>query len=511
MDQDKNFSTGLLALTFNDITLVPKKISELDSRRSDKISLNAQISPNITLHIPVISIYMDSVTEAPMAIRMAQLGGMGIIHRWMTPKAQAHEVQLVKRAESLIIPNPYKVSSDATLAEIKKESKEKGVGGFLVAKEDGKLLGVVSEHDVDLHRLLGGDNLTAREVMTPLEKLIVGSPSTTLKEAVELMLRHRIKKIPLIDSEGNIRGLISKKSILRLQNKLAVRDKQDRLVVAAAVGLGEDMMERAGALVDAGADMIILAIANAYLRRAVDAVHVLRKTFPNIDLAAGVTTEYEGTKRIFDAGADTVLVGIGPGTVCETRVVAGVGVPQFTALRSAQRAARERKKFIISDGGIKMPHQFNKALVAGASACTVGSLFAGTDEAPGDVMTIDGKMVKMHRGLSSDDAKKKLDEIRGRKNDTTPDDLWEKVYKHVEAEGVESGFVPYTGSAEKALKRVTGGLRSCMTYMGSSTVQELWDVCDNGISCDCEKNHYEVVTQDGNREANPHGLSGFRT
>ena len=491
------------ALTFDDISVYPQKESNISSRRSDNIILFSRISPNIVLKLPPIASYMDTVCGHKMAIECARNGGMGVIHRQLSIEEQVGEVELVKRAESLIIPNPYLVSPQATLTEIKKESKEKNVGGFLVAKEDGKLLGVVSEHDVDLRRLQGGDNLTAQEAMTPLERLIVGNPNTTFKEAVDLMLRHRIKKIPLIDTDGNIRGLISKKSILRLQNKLAVRDQQDRLVVAASVGLGEDMMERAGALVDGGVDMIVLAIANGYLKVAREAVEDLRRNYPKVDLAAGVIVEDKGAGRLFDAGADTVLVGIGPGSICETRQVAGVGIPQFTALRLAQVAARKRGKFIISDGGISKPHHLVKAMFGGASATILGKVLAGTDESPPDVKRVSGKLVKYHRGLSSDDAKRKFDEIQGKLSDVDPEARWEYVYKNVHAEGVESGFVDYTGSAQEAIREIIGGLRSCMTYLGAHTIEELWQACNEG--------KYMRVTDAGSREGSPHDLLSFTT
>jgi len=499
----ENFSNDSWALTFDDISIYPIGESDIPSRRDDSINLFSQISPNITLKLPIIASYMDTVCEHKMAIECARNGGMGVIHRHLSIADQAKEVELVKRAESLIIPDPYTVPLEASLLEVKKESKEKGVGGFLVVDDNKKLLGVISEHDVDLNKILGGDKLSVAQAMTPIDKVISGSLNITKEEAIDLMLRHRLKKIPLIDENKTLRGLISKKSILRLENKLAVRDNQGRLVVAAAVGLGKDMMERAEALVNAGVDMIVLAIANGYLKSAVEAVGELKKTFPSIDLAAGVVVEAEGASRLFDAGADTVLVGIGPGSICETRMVAGVGIPQFTALRMAQKAAREKGKFIISDGGISQPHHFVKALFAGASATILGKVLAGTDESPPQIKRIGGRWVKYHRGLASDDAKRKFDEIQGKFVDTDPGARWDYVYKHVHAEGVESGFVDYTGNAQDAIREITGGLRSCMTYLGARNIDELWGACDN--------NQYVRVTDSGRREGNPHDLLGFTT
>src|SRR3990167_9231183 len=273
-----------LALTFDDISILPVGESDIPSRRDDSISLYSQISPHITLKLPVIASYMDTVCEHKMAIECARNGGMGIIHRHLSIPEQVREIELVKRAEALVIPSPYTVSLDTPLEMIKQESKERGVGGFLVVDENGKLLGLVSEHDVDLWRIKNREPLTAKDVMTPLDRLITGSLFTSMEEAVELMLRHRIKKIPLIDDQNQVVGLISKKSILRIQNKLAVRDREGRLVVGAAIGLGKDMMKRAGALVDAGADMLVLAIANGYLKVALEALRDLKNDYPNVDL-----------------------------------------------------------------------------------------------------------------------------------------------------------------------------------------------------------------------------------
>src|SRR3989338_2191135 len=492
-----------LALTFDDISIMPVGESDIPSRRDPEISLYSQISPHITLKLPVIASYMDTVCEHKMAIECARNGGMGIIHRHLSIPEQVREIELVKRAEALVIPSPYTVSLDTPLEMIKQESKERGVGGFLDVDENGKLLGLVSEHDVDLWRIKSRESLTAKDLMTPLDRLITGSLSTSMEEAVELMLRHRIKKIPLVDDQNQVTGLISKKSILRIQNKLAVRDREGRLVVGAAIGLGKDMMERAGALVDAGADILVLAIANGYLKIATQAVSDLKNDYPNTDLAAGVVAEESGTARLFDAGADTALEGVGPGSICETRVVAGVGIPLFTSLRMSQSVARNQGKFILSDGGVSKPHHLNKALFAGASAVVLGKVLAGTDESPPEVKKINGRLVKYHRGLASDDAKRKFDRIQGRLSDVDPEFRWEYVYKNVHAEGVETGFVEYTGSAKDAIREITGGLRSCMTYLGVRTIEELWEACNAG--------QYVRVTSAGNREGNPHDLSSFTT
>jgi len=503
------------AYTYNDIALIPRKTSFLDSRRSEEINLESQISPTITLKTPILSVYMDDVTESKMAIRMAQLGGLGIIHRLMSIEEQVHEVELVKRAESLVIPKPYTIDTNANLEEIEDEFKRLGVGALLIIDKDEKLLGLVSEHDVQLQKQKGHNNLTAYDIMTPSARLITGNSDITKEQTIDLMLNNRVKKIPLVDKDNKLTGLISKKSILRLNNELAVRDPQGHLLCAASIGLSNDMMERTGNLVDAGTNLIVLAIANAYLEKCLKAVRDIKNNFPDIDLAAGNTTEYYGTRRLFEAGADTVLVGIGQGTVCETRIQTGVGVPSFTAIRDAQRAAREEEKFIIQDGGIRKPHQFVKALLGGASAVTIGSLLAGTDESPGEVIDVNGKRVKLYRGLASDDARQKAAKINKSFSDSDPDDLYNNVYMHYAAEGVETGFVPYVGSAKEVIKKIIGGRRSSQTYLGCKNIEELQNVCDENPfgphGCPCDKNHYAIVTPDGTREANPHGLASFTT
>ncbi|MEX2145201.1 MAG: IMP dehydrogenase [Candidatus Spechtbacterales bacterium] len=489
------------ALTFDDISLKPSDISHISSRRDERISLKSQISRNITLNIPAIASYMPTVCEADMAIAMAQIGGIGILHRWMTIEEQVRQVGLVKRQENRVIEDPYTISLTLPVSEIKMRMLNLKVGAFLVVDEAGRLLGVVSTRDVDFR---DEEGLLAQDVMTPRKDLIVAPPGTNTDEAIRLFVEYRKEKIPVVDKDNIVRGLLSKKDVKKMRNKLAVRDADGHLLVAASIGLSKhDMLERTEALLGAGADLIVLAIANNYLGDALDAIKKLRRIFPDIDLAAGVVTEYEGTKMVFEAGADTVLVGIGPGSICETRIVAGVGVPQFTALRMAQRAAREKGKFIISDGGVRQPHHFAKALFAGASGTILGSVLAGTDESPGEKLVIEGKLVKFHRGLASDYAKQKMDEIQGITEQVNKEDLWEYVYRHVEAEGVESGSVPYTGSVIETLRRITGGLRSMMTYMGVTDIEGLWKRCDEG--------KYVRVTDAGSREGNPHDLVSFRS
>lgn len=494
-----------LALTFDDVSVYPRGESDIPSRTDPRVSLRSRISPNIALNLPIVSSYMDTVTEHQMAITLARLGGLGIIHRWMTIEDQVEQVKLVKREENRVIEEPYAIAPNTTVGEAQKLLRDLNVGALLVTDEEHKLLGVVSTRDVEL-RERRGDSVT--HVMTQRDDLVVmeGNPFTISTErATRLLIQHRKEKIPIVDEDNVVRGMVSKKDIKKLRNRLAVRDSDDHLRCGAAIGLAkDDYLERAEALLDAGADLIVLAIANGYLTQALEAVRSLRAEFGDrIDLAAGCTTEYFGTKRLFEAGADTVLVGIGPGSICETRRVAGVGIPQFTALRWAQEAAREEGKFVVSDGGVHEPGQFNKALFAGASGVVCGSAFAGTDEAPGELVPVNGQQMKFNRGLASEDAKRKLDEVTGKTREIDKENYWEYVYKHVEAEGIESGFVPYSGSAIDVVRRMTGGLRSMMSYLGTPTIPELWRVADRG--------QYVRVTNAGHREGSPHHINVFRS
>ena len=504
-----------IAYTFDDISIKPQEISRISSRRDAQIDLGSQISPKVRLKLPVVASYMDTVCEAKMAIAIAQLGGLGIIHRWMTIEEQVSQVRRVKRAENEIIEDPYTLRPSSTVAEIRRAMAEYGVGGLLITDERGKLLGIVTTRDIDFKNKEEDLSMPATAVMTPLEKLIVASKGVTLHEAKKLLDEHKLEKIPVVDNDGVVCGLISKKDIKKMRNRLAARDDEGHLLVAASVGLrGADLFERTGALLEAGADLIVLAIANGYLESAINATRRLRKKFPDVDLAVGDVTEYAGTKRLFAAGADTVLVGIGPGSSCETRYIAGVGVPQFTALRWAASAARAESRYIICDGGVHEPHHFGKALFAGASAVILGGALAGTDEAPGEVVDIGGRKMKQHRGLASEDARAKLERILGaspkKENDHAlqeaarfgGEDLYGEVYMHVAGEGVEQGFFPYTGATKEAIKRLTGGLRSLMTYLGVNNLEGLWDICDMGL--------YISQTAYGAAEGKPHHMSVFR-
>lgn len=481
------------AYTFDDVLLIPQH-SDIKSRK--EVSLKTKISRTITLNIPIIASHMDTVCEAKMAIALAKLGGLGIIHRWMTIEQQVAEVTKVKRAENVVIENPYTLLPGATLEQILNVMKQNRVGGILIVDNERKLLGIVTSRDVDFENDL---NKFAFELMTPRPKLIIAHPGTTPEEANTIFQKNKIEKLPLVDPiTDKLCGLMTKKdSRARSQNSLAVRDSAGHLLVAASIGIREkNFLERTEALLEAGTDLIVLAIANGYLAECHRAVKEIRKHFPNVDLLAGNVADYQGTKEIFSVGADGVLVGIGPGSSCKTRIVTGFGVPQFSAIMWAAKAAREEGKIIIADGGIRTSGDVVKALAAGASAVILGGLLAGTDEAPGEMEKVRGKFVKRHRGLSSVNAREKLQHILGTSNDESLGD--EEFYTYIESEGVEEAYVPYVGSAKNVIKSLIGGLRSGMSYGGARAIPELWKIT--------EQERFVEISDAGYKESAPHSL-----
>lgn len=483
-----------LLLALDDIALIPHRRSPVRSR-SD-VSMATPISPRISLKIPVFSSYMDTVTEARMAIAVARYGGIGFVHRLMSIQDQAEEIERVKRALSRVIERPYTISATASLAEYKKEEFRHNVSTLLVADDEGVLQGIISRRD--FHRSQGDLTRTVADVMTPLGKLVLSERGASREDINTLFNRFpKPEQIPIVDDDNRILGLISAKNWYS-ENPDALLDASGNLMVGACIGLSEDYISRTGAALDAGANVIILAIANGYMdmlakdepppqRRPneefffddfLDATHTLRQEFrDDLDLIVGDVAEYEGAKALFQAGADTVAVGIGAGSICKTRIVTGVGVPSWTSLRSAARAAREEGKYIICDGGIRDPHHLNKALFAGASAVVVGSPLAGTDEAPGEIVPrSDGRKFKVNRGLASDDAKRKQRLVQG----YSPNEDDGRVSTYVAPEGIERGLVPHTGAAFDMLRYLVGGLRSSMSYMAARDIEEFWSACDDG-------------------------------
>jgi IMP dehydrogenase len=445
-------------LTYDDVVIVPRR-SRVGSRRD--VSTASRLTNAIGLEIPIVSANMDTVTAAPMAIAMAQLGGIGAIHRFLTVGAQADEVRRVKRFLNYIIEDPYIISPERTAAEAREEAERRHVTGLVVADEDRRPLGILTARDV---RAARGDSLV-REVMTPAERLVNAAPQVTLAEARELMHRHRIEKLPLVDSDGRLAGLITLRDIDWQQRfPGATRDERGRLRVAAAVGVRGDYLARAEALIEAEVDALVLDIAHGHAEHALDATTELKKTWPDSQVIAGNVATPDGLSDLAAAGADGVKVGIGPGFACSTRLVAGVGIPQLTAVMDCAEVAHRLDLPLIADGGIRRPGDVAKAIGAGASAVMVGSLFAGRTESPGDLVRREGVLYKVYRGMASRAAAAARLSLEGR-----TDALDQYV---PEGEEIE---ITLRGPVAEITNELVAGLRSGMSYVDAMTITEMWD------------------------------------
>jgi IMP dehydrogenase len=446
------------ALTFDDVLLVPKR-SSIHSRKD--VDLSTRLSRNIKLNIPIVSANMDSVTESAMAISMAHNGGIGIIHRFMSVERQVEEVLKVKRAESVIIEEPYTIWPSATMSDAKRLMQEKGVSGLLVVDANKKLLGILTARD-----LLFEDNDLNRvsELMTPMKSLHTASADASIDEARQLLRKYKLEKLPLVDEEGHLRGLITSKDMVTLAERpQACKDSKGQLTVGAAVGIREGYIERARALVDAGVDVLVVDVAHGHSDRVLNVVRKLKKELSQVDVIAGNVATPEGTKDLIDAGADAVKVGIGSGSICITRIVTGAGVPQLTAVLECAEAARKSDIPIVADGGIRNSGDITKALATGASSVMIGSMLAGTEESPGVTVMRNGRKYKIHRGMASVGASMK----RGTEEAEDEAALLEYV-----AEGIEA-FVPYRGTSHEILAQLAGGIRSGLSYCGAKTLAEL--------------------------------------
>ena len=463
-------------ITFDDVLLVTKK-SSVNSRKN--ISVKTRLTKNIVLNNPIVSSNMDTVTESEMAIEMARNGGIGIIHRFNSVEEQVKMVEEVKRAEGLIIPNPYCVNLDASLEEIKSLMKAKKVHSLLVSGT-GKLQGIITSRDIRFYK----NGNTAQEIMTPREKLIVGKPGISFEEARELLDKNRIEKLPLVDSENNIKGLITSKDILNQINRPhASLDTHGRLLVGAAIGV-KDYIVRAESLVAADVDVLIIDIAHGHSDLAINTLKTLKEKF-EVDIIVGNVATSEGTEALIRAGADGVKVGVGPGSICITRIVTGSGVPQLTAILNCALVAKKFNVPIIADGGVRTSGDITKALAAGASTVMLGSVLAGTDESPGELLTKDGRRVKIIRGMAGYGAnmsKRERENVRSEVFDIVP-------------EGVE-GMVPYRGSVKDIIKQLVGGLQSGISYCGSTNIIEMQANAE-----------FIRVTGSGKRESGSHDVS----
>jgi IMP dehydrogenase len=448
-------------LTFDDVLLIPKR-SPIISR--SQTNLKTKLSRNITLNIPLVSANMDTVTESGMAIALAREGGIGIIHRFMTIEDQVDEVLKVKRSESVIIEQPYIIKPDMSVQDAENLMLQYGVSGLLVEENGKKLAGIITRRDITFetnHKSKISD-LMSKNVITAKE-------GTTIEQAKEILHNHRIEKLPVVDSNNRIVGLITSKDILKMdQFPHASKDKKGRLLVGAAVGVKGDYLERTEALLDAGSDAIVVDIAHGHSENAINTVRMIKKAFPNCELIAGNVATREGTNDLIRAGVDAVKVGVGSGSICITRVITGSGVPQLTAIIESVKVAKEYGIPVISDGGIRTSGDATKAIAAGSSSVMIGSLFGGTDESPGKTMIKNGKKFKMYRGMASFYASLGR---RYRERDPQVVDSSDDLNDYV-PEGVEA-MVPYKGSVVEIIRQLVGGLRSGLSYCGAKTILEM--------------------------------------
>jgi IMP dehydrogenase len=445
-----------LALTFDDVLLLPAESDILPK----SVETATRLTRNISINIPIVSAAMDTVTESRMAIAMAQSGGMGFIHKNLTVEEQAAEVHKVKKFESAVVGDPITIEPGARLSAAVALMRENGISGIPVTLR-GKLVGILTNRDLRFEKNL---EQTVEAVMT--RELVTAREGVTIEDAKVLLHQHRIEKLLLVNEAYELRGLITIKDIEKVQqHPNAAKDKLGRLLCGAAVGVGPDREARIQALLKAGADVITIDTAHGHSRGVIDAVKATKATFKGIELVAGNVATAEAAEALCAAGVDAVKVGIGPGSICTTRVVAGVGVPQITAVDECVRAAEKFGVPVISDGGVKYSGDLVKALAAGASSVMIGSLLAGTEEAPGDVILFQGRSYKSYRGMGSLGAMKKGSKDRYFQADVADADK-------LVPEGIE-GRVPYKGSIEMTLFQLVGGLRSGMGYLGCKGIPEL--------------------------------------
>ena len=472
-----NIRTGL---TVDDVLLVLKKSSILPS----EINLKTKLTPNIELNIPIVSAAMDTVTESKLAIAIAREGGVGFIHKNMSIEEQAAEVDLVKRYESGMIANPITLTKDSTLLDCDAILSKYRISGLPVIDSDNKLVGIITNRDL---KYLTPSETKVSEVMTK-ENLVTAKFGTSLEDAKAILWKNRIEKLPIVDDEGHLVGLITSKDIDNVVNyPYACKDARGRLVCGAAVGVGPDTMERVAALVKAGVDVITVDSAHGHSKNIIDTVRRIREAHPSLDIVAGNIVTKEAAKDLIDAGANTVKVGIGPGSICTTRVVAGVGVPQITAIDDVASYCKTRNVCVIADGGIKFSGDVVKALAAGADVVMLGSLLAGCTESPGDEIVFQGRKFKVYVGMGSLAAMKRgsADRYFQAKDCQA---------KKLVPEGIE-GRVAFKGSLSDTVYQLCGGIRSGMGYCGTPTIENLKN---EGV--------FIRITNAGLRESHPHDV-----
>jgi len=471
---DDRFS--LEGLTFDDVLLVPNRSKVLPR----EVNIDSRLSRNLKLNTPLISAGMDTVTEARMAIAIAREGGIGVIHRNMPIEKQAEEVDKVKRSEHGVITNPFRLSPEHTLNDAAALMERYRISGVPVTVED-KLVGIITNRDLrfeeDYNRPIG-------EAMTH-EKLVTAPEGTTLKEAQEILRRHKIEKLPIVDADFRLKGLITIKDIEKtIQFPRASKDNNGRLLAAAAIGVGRDALSRAEALKDAGVDLLVVDSAHGHAQSVIDTVKDVKKKFAQIEVMAGNVATAEGARDLIKAGADAVKVGVGPGSICTTRVIAGIGVPQITAIYDAAKAGQEFDIPIIADGGVKFSGDIVKAIAAGASAVMIGSLLAGTEESPGEFEIFQGRSYKVYRGMGS----------LGAMKEGSRDRYFQEYEQKLVPEGIE-GRVPFRGTVGDMVFQIVGGLRAGMGYCGVENITALQ-----------QKTRFIRITGAGLKESHPHGV-----
>ncbi|WP_026688765.1 IMP dehydrogenase [Alteribacter aurantiacus] len=468
---------GKEGLTFDDVLLMPAR-SEVLPR---DVSVKTQLSDKLQLNIPIISAGMDTVTEAAMAIAMARAGGLGIIHKNMSIEEQAEQVDRVKRSENGVITNPFHLSADHQVFDAEHLMSKYRISGVPIADENQKLVGILTNRDL---RFIDDYSIKISEVMTK-DNLVTAPVGTTLDEAQSVLQKYKIEKLPLVDDDGVLKGLITIKDIEKaIEFPNSAKDSAGRLVVGAAVGVGGDSESRTEALVEAGIDVLVIDTAHGHSRGVLDKVREVREAYRDLDIIAGNVATAEATRDLIEAGATIVKVGIGPGSICTTRVVAGIGVPQITAVYDCATEARKHGKSIIADGGIKYSGDIVKALAAGGHAVMLGSLLAGVSESPGEREIFQGRQFKVYRGMGSLGAMEK----------GSKDRYFQEGEQKLVPEGIE-GRTPYKGPLSDTIHQLVGGINAGMGYCGTPTIQDLQD---NG--------RFIRITNAGLKESHPHDV-----
>lgn len=466
------------ALTFDDVLAIPRASEVLPRDAVTK----TRLSKGLTINIPLVSAAMDTVTESAMAIAVARQGGIGFIHKNLTAEAQAREVHLVKRAENMLITDPVTLSDTATVGEAMKVMRENGIKGIPIVNGT-KLVGILTHRDV---RSVTDKATKISQVMT--KDVITAKAGISIEKAEELLLAHKIEKLPLVGTKGELAGLITYKDITKSrQYPLAAKDKQGRLLVGAAVGVGDAMMARIELLVKAGVDIVVVDTAHGHSKGVLEMVKAVKKKFPKLQVAGGNVATKEGAEALIKAGADAVKVGVGPGSICTTRIIAGIGVPQLYAVMQAAEACEKAGVPLIADGGIRYSGDIVKALVAGADTIMAGSLFAGTEESPGETILLEGRRFKSYRGMGSIEAM--AAGSKDRYFQDAEDDL-----KKLVPEGIV-GRIPFKGPLSEVITQLVGGLRAGMGYLGAKTI------------ADMKTAEFVRITTAGSKESHPHDVT----